>query len=523
MAGVQLFRHRAATIAERAADPKVAIASERLAPRFMEPVDIAGAGHGFDVAWNGVRGATVAEIDAAGVTLYAAVAESVLADRPVTADGGGWRIDVPAGGRVRALGLRGFEDENGQSIVDAPPPDRRIAVAFPPPAGSGFDSPRFAVPAVGAQGAVPPTLTGATLARGTLTLDPAVAARRVRITVVEGGTPSEFVARASSLQSVQLVTHTAARNATLAGPGGEVLWQSPEFDPDAEPAAVDLRPSLQSAFGRQLQADEPLQARFTLRADAPARCTVYGVHARGALVRRHDGIARTVLEGDAVPLAAFAGEPLADEAPARVIGDLTIRYDGLRVLEEASDPPPAPADPVRGVIVGAAGATRAWPPLALQGQRPARVGVYGRAPEPCELALELVELNGETVGGVLAGPTLLKLDAAVVMQTHWAELGNGTALPSGVGLRLRCNVGRFFWAARADGRPRVRLAVQDPDPGGRPLVLGGASLVEIRTVESHRPAFVFPAAAFRGRVPLLQSTLFLHVDCSDLSLRYARG
>jgi hypothetical protein len=536
MAGVQLFPHSGGLTRDvaavksgtgagfaSAASSKVEMAAERLAPMLAESVDIAGAGHSIGFAWNGVLGATAAELGEAGVTLYPAVAETVLPDQPATASDNGWRINVPSGARVRALGLHGFEDENGQAIVDAPPADRRIVVAFPPPAGGGFDTPRFAVPAVGWQGAVPPTLTGASFAHGALTLSPAVAASRVRIALVEGGTPSEFVTRATALEAVQLVTHTAARNARLTGPDEQVLWQLPEFDPDAEPVTVDLRQALQAAFNRQLQAGEPLQAHLTLSADAPARCTVFGARARGSLVRRHEGIASTVLEGDAVPLAAFEGAPLADETPASAIGDLTIRYDGLRVLEEASDPTPAAASPVQGAVVGAAGIVRGWPPAALLGRQPARIGVYGRAPEACELALELVELNGEALGAILAGPALLKLDAAAGLRTHWAVIERSAPLPRNVGLRLRCNVGRFFWAARSDGEPLVRVAVFDPDPGGRPLLLGAIALAEVREPESHQTAFVFPAAAFRRHLPWLQSTLFLHVDCSDLSLRYARS
>ena len=518
---VQLYEHASALatdVASSIASPAISVQA-RL---FAEPVDISGDGHAIDFAWNRVAGATAAELGDASVILYPAMAETVMPDKPATADGGGWRVDVPAGARVRAIGLKGFKDVNGNEIVDTPPADQRIAIAFPSPRGEGFDSPRFSVPPVWAQGAVPTTLNGAALASRTITLSPSVAAKRVRIALVSGANPPEFAAQASTLDALQLVTHTPARNAKLTGPDGQLLWAVPEFDPDAGSTQVDLRQALQAEFNRLLKAGAPLQARMTLRADAPARCTVFSARAQGALLRVHDGIATTALEGDALPLTAFDGAALADERPSTAIGDLTIQYDGLRVLEEVSDAPPDPASPVLGRIVGAAGATRGWPSEALLGREPARIGVYGRAPEACELALELVELNGETVGATLAGPTLLQLDDAAGLRTHWAELPPSAALPRNVGLRLRCNVGRFFWAERPDRLAIVRVAVRDPHPGGRPLMLGGVKIAEVTGAESHQPAFAFPASAFCGRVPWLQSSLFLHVDCSDLTLRYAR-
>ncbi|MDM0110698.1 hypothetical protein QTI66_00975 [Variovorax sp. J22R133] len=518
---VQLFEHASALATGVASNITTATISAQ-AYLFAEPVDISGDGHAIDFAWNGVAGATSAELVDASVTLYPAMAETVMPDKPATADGGGWRVDVPSGARVRAIGLKGFKGGEGNEIVDAPPADQRIAIAFPPPRGGGFDSPRFSVPPVWSQGAVPATLTGAALASRTITLNPSVAATRVRIMLVSGPNPPEFSAQTSTLDALQLITHTPARNAKLTGPDGQALWSVPAFDPDAGSTQVDLRQSLQAEFNRLLKTGEPLQASLKLRADAPARCSVFSARAHGALLRVHDGIATTALEGDALPLAVFDGAALADETPSSAIGDLTIHYDGLRVLEEVSDAPPDPTSPVMGRIVGITGATRAWPPEALLGREPARIGVYGRAPEACELALELVELNGEIVGATLAGPALLQLDAAAGLRTHWAELPPSAALPRNVGLRLRCNVGRFFWAERPDGVAIVRVAIRDPDPGGRPLMLGNVKIADVTGAESHQPAFSFPASAFRGHVPFLQSSLFLHVDCSDLTLRYAR-
>jgi len=516
MAQMQLFDHVASVAA-------VAGASRRdLQALIAEPVDIGGDGHAIAIAWAGVAGATAADITSATLQLHPAVAETMHANHPFTADGGGWRLDIPAGERVRALGLGGLRDDAGAAFTDTLPPGRRLVVAFPPPTGGGFDSPLFSVPPVGAQGALPATLTGAKLSAGTLTLEPAVAARRLRLTLAEGDGPADFKPRNLAIGSLQLVTHRAAQHARLTGPAQQVLWTVPEFDPDAPAASVDLRQVLKAAFDAALKAGAPLTASFRLQADAPARCVVHVPTVHGALLRVRDGIASTRLEGEPLPLAAFADGPLADETPQSALGDLTIRYDGLRLLDEASDTLPPPGSAVQGHIVGAEGALRAWPGAALQGRVPARIGVWGRAPEAAELAVELVELRGRNVGATLAGPVLLKPAPGDGLRLHWALLPALPPLPADVGLRLRCNVGRFFWAARDDGEPLVRVAVADPDPGGRPVWLGGMQIAALHGPQSHLVAHAFPAAVFRGRRPLLDSTLFVSVDVSDLTLRYAR-
>jgi hypothetical protein len=67
----------------------------------------------------------------------------------------------------------------------------------------------------------------------------------------------------------------------------------------------------------------------------------------------------------------------------------------------------------------------------------------------------------------------------------------------------------------------VRLAVSDPDPGGRTLRIARAEAPSIRTGPTQK-ALELPAAAFAGHAPLLDSDLFLTVDLEDLRLRYAR-
>jgi hypothetical protein len=89
-----------------------------------------------------------------------------------------------------------------------------------------------------------------------------------------------------------------------------------------------------------------------------------------------------------------------------------------------------------------------------------------------------------------------------------------------VGISVRANTGRFFWAGSPD--PGVRIAIYDADPAGRPLRAGAATLRAVTRNEEHLPACSLPPAAFRASGPLLSSDLFLTVDVSDLALRYGR-
>lgn len=493
---------------------------DRLAPR--PTVDIAPPGYALAVSWAPVPGATKAEVTSAPLTLYPAVVEETHVDATLRADGGGWSIDVPARRRVSRISLRGFKQPGGSTLSDALPAGMRLSVAFPPVSGGGFDSPRFSVPQVGRDHAVPPTLTGASFSGGVISLSKATAASRVRVALVDGANPSEFNDQPTELTRVNLTTHAVAANATVTGPDGAVLWQMPEFDPDLPAAQVDLRHAFEAALNARLAAGEPLETACIVAADAPARMSVVFGGVSGALVRVDDGIVRSVVEGDP---AALAVEAFAAETPSSAIGDLTIRYDGIRILETVSDP--LPGGPLSGVIVGQTAALRGLPPRALESYAPARIGLFGRAPEDCELSVEFVAgaAGGATdvsATPALTAPAVIAITAASGMRTHWAELPAGAAVSQASGIRVRANRGRFFWAFNANSEPLVRLAVLDPDPGGRPLWLGDSTLVAVDALEAHRPAFAFPTGVFAQGPPAFSSDLFLTVDVSDLTLRYGR-
>lgn len=480
--------------------------------------NVAPPGVTHTVSWRSITGATAAEVSEASVVLSPAVTEEITQNVPVSNDGG-WVVNVPAGKRVKSLALNGLHRAGQPDITNSSQlAGMRLAVSFPPAQGGGWDSPRFAVPAVSAENMVPATLTGATFSSGVLTLRDSVPARRVRVTLVSGGEPRDFVAQAADISRIHLGTEAAAHNIKLVGADGNTLWQLPEFDPDAPSTEVDVRAALETALNTKLKNRQPLEATFTVSADAPAEAVVFFRSIEGSLLRVNEGILRAELTGD--PLQLALGDALASETPRSVVGDLTVTYAGIRILETVSDNPPPANAVVSGVIVSESGMLKTFAPAALEGIAPARVGIIGKAPEECELSLEFVSVNGDVAGSPVGPPAVLKLTADNDIRTRWVDVPAGVRLSGALGLRVRANRGRFFWVA--EDQPLARMAINDPDPAGRPLFLNDALLKRIVEVNSHEPGFRFPATTFRNSAPVLRSDLFLTVDISDLTLRYAR-
>lgn len=493
-------------------------AREREGVVVMTPRNVAAPGFAHTVRWASVAGATSAEVQEASVFLAPAVVSETQQDVSFSTDDG-WIITIPQGKRVKALTLSGLKRSGGNEITGSDGlADLRLAISFPPVQGGGWDSPRFSVPPVSRQKMVPRTLTGASFSNRVLTLDDSVPAAKVRVSLVNGGEPREFETQAADVSRIHLRTEAVARNIKLVGPDGNTLWQLPEYDPEAPSNEVDIRNALELALKAKVQNNQPLEATFTVSADAPAQAIVLFRRIAGAVLRVKEGVVRTELTGDPVQLNLDGA--LADERPSSVAGDLTITYAGIRILENASDEPPEASAAVSGVIATASGVLKIFAPEALDGITPARVGIIGRAPEECELSLEFVSVNGGVAGSPVGPPAVLTLTPDTEIRTRWVDVPSGVTLSGALGLRVRANRGRFFWVTGE--QPLARIAIHDPDPGGRPLFIGAARLKDIVETNSHEPAVSFPVAVFRNVAPALRSDLFLTVDISDLTLRYAR-
>lgn len=494
-------------------------AAMRTARRVLAPpVDVAAPGHIIEISWTPAAGTASAEVTQATLTLGPDVAEEVTASAGFHADGNGWVVDIPANRRVRALGLSGFKGPEG-SVLTGDLGGRRIVVAFPRAAG-GFDSPRFAVPTVGRQNAIPSSLLGASFANASLTLDPSVAARKVRIALVDGASPAEFNEVATELAAVRMVAHVAAQDLKVLGPDRAVLWTTPTFDPDAADADIDLGRALSAAFTAALAAAKPPAASVTVTATAPARTRLDAGRVRGVLVRSLSGVTKIALAGEpaAIPLTL----PIAAEAPSRVSADLRLRYAGIRLVPNLSDAAPAAGAPAGTIVrpggTDTSGCLRPLPPQALQGDSVARLGLRGRATEPTELTVELIDAATRSP---LAPAAVLTLQPGPIAYL-WAAFATPVPIDRAAAVRVRANTGRFLWANGPAGAPSLLVAIADPDPGGRAIHIGGAALAAMSTPVLEIKAATIPTQPFASTGPLLRSELFVTVEFADLRLEYAR-
>jgi hypothetical protein len=490
-------------------------------PAAGERVDVGPPGHTVRVSWAGADGATKAEVDSASATIgpVLSVTNEQIA---TTAIGAEHEIAIAQGKRVLALHLDGFErvQRIGEGAESEEIPltsesqlgsGNRLVVSIPDTKGELAAA--FAIPAIGARGKLPSMFTGASFGGGVLNL-PEVDARRLRLSLTENDSPEDWNSVEMRLASILTVTlGTVPADLELTGPDGTVLWAFPgEMQLDTPDHSVDFRIPLQAALNKALAEGRPLDFPLILTGAPGSQARFRLTGTRGALVRSFSGITTIQLTGDPVA-TPLAGPRLADETPASVIGDLTVKYAGIRLLENVSDPIPA-AGEAAGIVVTDQPVSRALPSLELP---LARAGVIGRAPIECELSVQLIDLPA---CAPLGKPGVVKLAPSAAIQTVWVELPETTADSSLRGISVRANTGRFFWASGA--QPLLRLAIRDADPRGRPLRMGGQEVMRITEPKMHLPDRSFPAAAFRSRAPVMESDLFLTAEISDLELRYRR-
>lgn len=490
--------------------------------RQLPSVDITPPGHAIRITWAGVPGATRAEVTAATATIGSQEMESSLGDLPIGAAGQSFDVTVPGSKRIKSLTLSGLKKPDGTAFVNQASlgaAGLRLVVSTP----GGNSPPLYSVPAVFPGGMLPPTLTGATFDNRVLAL-PGLAVPKIRLSLVTGDTPGEFSKQDMRLDSVSGVAAILPNNLQIVDPDGAVVWTFPNnFPLEAPPVDFDMKLLIQKAFESRLKANQPLDVTFHLRGSAAGKAGFRFSGAHGSLVRDFPGVITTQIEGSPQALTLPfkpADPPLANEQPASVTADLTIKYLGLRVLENFCDAIPAMGG-TSGSIVTDQPVVRTLPPAALRNLTLARVGIIGRAPVDCELSLQVVDMSHGAVGKALGKPGVVKLTAADSIDVIWITLPtpiNNPTVP--VGISVHTNVGRFLWASGTD--LLLRLAVQDPNPGGRALILGGTSIASLSQAESHQTAISLPASVFRSVPPTFDSYLFLKVDLSDLTLRYAR-
>ncbi len=513
--------------------------------RPMIAVPIPAAGHPLSVQWNPVRGATRVVLDDGGqstasapaggsVRIAPAAATDPLGTIALTSQGNHRIYSNPGRNRIKSLVLRGLKmtgDKNPvykkQSDFSTPTSTNKILRLMVATRASASDPwmPAFAVPPLPSRGEVPSLLTGATFSNEVLTFPYAISGQ-MRLTLFEGDRLESLIAVATTVASVAANAELVPRDLELLGQDGQVIWAFPgEYPLGASASEPSLRVPIELALNDDLPAalaaGRPLRAEFRVKGSvAGAAAFITFNDPRGEILREHRGLLHVDLAGDPV-LLPLAGEALDPQTPQRVSGGFSVRYLGLRLLAELSDPLPAPDEMVRGVVVRDAPLLRALPPAGLDGISVAMIGFIGRAPEECELEAQLVRFRDGVVGAPVGPPgRVVVLPSGGRQTTAWVDLSETGTLSEPLAVSVRSLRGRFFWAG--EERPRIRVAIHDPDPGGRALLLGGQRLLSVNSPSIDIPEQNFPPTLFRAAAPAFASELFMSVDISDLILRYRR-
>jgi hypothetical protein len=476
----------------------------------MVSTSLAPDGLDLSGSWAAVAGATSVEVTAAQLMVSPLAREVVRSGVPISAVAGGYQASSD-GSPVRALGLAGLASGSRQISTDGDLAAAGLRLVVAVPLDGSW------IPAYGAPGdGLPTGVQPATLAAGVLHLrDVALASMLVYLT---GSGSMPFTPAPISLTGLSMTT--LARPSDVAATlGGAPVWSAP--GPLMKATGTDLSASARIALTAALAspgAALPVPLRLTWSGAGDVDVTWPGPH--GALLRTVASPVVVTLTGDPRPMI-LAPAPAAEQ-PGSVTADITLTYLGVR-LHDAVDEQPVSAGPPRGPIVGSDPVLRRLAPTALNGSRPAAIGLVGRAAEDADLTISLVDPSGHPV----APAGTVSVAAAPDIATVWAPLPASAAITGPVTVSVRATRGVFLWVADPD--PLVRVAVAADDPLGRPVLLDGAALAAIdgtQLAAATRPSaargITLPAAAFAGRLPVLSSRLFVRVRFDRLTLRYLR-
>lgn len=491
-----------------ARDVEVVAVVQDFVPAWRDPDDLGGSGFTMDVTWNAVSGMNDLVVDAASVTLHRAVVTDAAADEwPKSVNGNVLEVTVTGSPRVRSLALAGLTITNADGVTFTPKSASeldakhvKLIVALP------GGSPLYAVPPVGRHGVMPESFGGADFDNGVLTL-PDLAAKKVRITAVKDGFPNDVSPLTLSVTKVSGVGATFTSNVTLTDSAGATVWQMPAELP-ATAVVIDLRNAVEKVLKPQLGAGAPLQATFTLKGTGKAYVDVAAT--RGAILRTFRGVTTAELAGESVPLGLKLDAPLAAERPSRATANVTVKYHGVRLLEQFVDAVPATPGGIAGLVVGRDAVLRQLPPQALTDCVVAKVGIIGRAAADCELVAQFVAYGSGAPGEAVTKPAIASVKTSNDAHIVWLDIPPHDPIAAPVALAVRTNSGRFLWAGASE--PLIRIAIVSPDPGTRGVQLGGSPVV----------ANTAPVTAFVSTPPRADSLLFATVDVSDLVLEYDR-
>jgi hypothetical protein len=486
-------------------------------------VDVPAAGLEFPFDWGTVLpGTDRLELDPITVDVQADAADDFggypLGELATELKDGRLVVKVPSGRQLRALNLTGLKSDNvalnsGADVNEG----RRLVVSLPDPRG-GWAAPIVSVPPVKKQGAIPQTLTGASFAGGVLRLPDLTGP--IRVAVVKGVTPDKFEELALTVGKVIGWAAPTPVDLTLTGPDGTTLWNWSGAMPGGVAQRPDVTVAVSSAVEALRAAGSPITGSLTLTSKFPSKVRFAVSDVAGDLIRDLPGTITVELAGEPVPLPLAT--PLPQAVPSTVVADVKVTYRGQR-MADVSDPLP-PVGAHRGIVVRQDRVLRVLPPLALRDERVSRIGLIGFCPEPTALLVRLVPAVTTSEPGPVAAlgtPGTATVDASTAVGVIWVDLPEPIHVDVPVAIEVSAGSGVVYWVS--DPEPLIRIVVVDPDPGGRPVVLGGTTLLTVDqpTVGAQRAAL--PAPAFGSEAPVLASALFCTVELTDGELRYPRG
>ena len=495
--------------------------------QFGEVVNLSGGGHLHTFRWEPVSGVDKVEITSATVRLGAAAVETA---EPFTFQhqSNHINIQVGLGKAIRTLKLTGLTGGDAavalHNSTDVNNNDLKLLVAIADP--NGAYSPVHSMPAVPASGVFPSSFTGASFQNDTISFSTPIHAATIRLQLVDRGFPEETAKQPIALDAVSGTYLSLPIDLAIQLDNGSSLFEFPGELPLQSPDVnIPLVPALMDVFQQKLDAAEPLESTLSIIAAASSGgsnsvAQVAIGDATGFLSRTVSGTHRRVLTGEALPLELPLQAPLATESPHSATGDVSITYDGIKLVNELSSELPSQNGNITGHIVAAHKKLKILPPDALIEKRLARVGIIGRSPEPCELVMELLDMTGGIQGAVILDPVTVQLEADAKINVHWFEVADQSPFNLPVGIALRTNIGRFFWVDESD--PLIKLAIYDDDPGTETVRLGGHTIATGDQLPFSQQSHSLPAELFGPSLPIAASDLFVTLDIADLTLRYAR-
>lgn len=499
-------------------------------------LNLSGAGYSQAFSWQAVPGTNKIEINSGQCRISPAAVET-LTSFSFNKHNNIVDINIGEAKAIRSFKLYGLTGGASNASLHSSNNinDHGLKLLVSVAGANGAFTPIYSVPEVPAKGVFPGSYVGASFKNDTLSFNTPLQTSTIRLLLVDKNFPEATTRQNISISSLQgtymslphqlsVDLDKGSENETsLFSFTGSMSLQMPAIK-------VSFAQQLFNTFQQKLDAQQednltPIESVLNLSSTSSdgnndAFAAVLINPPEGYLLREISGIHITVLEGETKNLNIDTEQTLAAEQAASVIGDIKIQYNGIKILPDLSSNIPVPTGNIQGQVVSHNAIIKKLPPLALENQSIARIGIIGRAPEDCELALELLDMSGGIEGSVLPGPIVLKLSGEKKIQAHWFKIDKQAPFNLPLGIRLRCNSGRFYWAASPESL--IRLAIYDIDPGNEIIKLNDQNIANGSQLPLVDQKHTFPPEQFRHSLPKIHSNLFLTVEIADLTLRYAR-